>query len=279
MDVQVVSGGDSFLLSDLNVTVRDFIVGSIEQEVTQWTTTGRVGYVDLGSEFKSRVIQVVVYFKSTDMGSYPIVRDKIYEKLLTGNPYYIRELRRKHEDVGDDVQATGKQYYVRLSNISEPEQNRMYGFFTMEFTTYELPFAESIYSTDAIGNVPVKHYESLGMLPESESRLYEFNAPSFRVYNAGNVAVHPFFQELEITIEGATGSDVTLTNTTTGEVFRYIKTADNRKIVIDGPRVSIDGVSVFRDTNRRYVTLAPGWNNFTVSNGASVKFKFKYYYK
>src|SRR5699024_4633909 len=144
------------------------------------------------------------------------------------------------------------------------------------------PFAEPIGTTSDIDKNGLRYSDELwsygmGLSYDEEMHKYTHNARSFRIYNAGNVEVHPFEQELKITIANATKGNK-LTNTTTGDVFEY--TGDTSgTIVIDGATITVNNLQALRDTNRRYITLQSGFNNFTQNQSREVKFDFRYYYK
>jgi hypothetical protein len=75
---------------------------------------------------------------------------------------------------------------------------------------------------------------------------------------------------LVITFAGAS-TNLAIANTTTGDTWSYTgTTAAGDTLKLDGVRMLKNGVvSVFGATNRKLITLAPGWNNFTVT-GATV---------
>src|SRR5690625_4088650 len=151
--------------------------------------------------------------------------------VATKESFYRRELRRPSEfttcdDGYDDRYVGGKRYLVRLSNVIDLEQQRTYGFGEMVFETTELPFAESVYTTDYIDkngipsgwrgmgldNMDVPSYK-FPVYAVTEQFLLPFfstkNSTSegyFRIYNAGNVPIHPFEQELKISVYDAEGS-------------------------------------------------------------------------
>ena len=106
---------------------------------------------------------------------------------------------------------------------------------------------------------------------------------SFTVYNAGNVTVEPESMELRIRFRNAKNlGEIKLVNKTTGETFST--TADvglTRHFEINGMVVKSGAKNIFRDTNRRFIRLAPGINEFDFSGATfdSLDFNFKYLYK
>ena len=104
----------------------------------------------------------------------------------------------------------------------------------------------------------------------------------FTVYNAGNVTVEPESMNLVIQISNAsTTGTLSLKNITTGEEFRLTKSLSDRHISLRGMNILDGTVNVFRDTNRRFISLVPGDNEFEITGAtfSEVWFSFKYYYK
>src|SRR5699024_6652040 len=104
---------------------------------------------------------------------------------------------------------------------------------------------------------------------------------TFTVYNAGNVTVEPESMFLHIFVVSAIGDYITIKNNTTGETFTLNRKMSNRHIQVDGMVVKDGTHQVFRDTNKRFISLAPGDNSITVTGATfnEIRFNFKYYYK
>src|SRR5690625_533110 len=288
MDVEITKkNGESFKLSEYDIQAQDFNVSSIELMPTYGSIEGRSGAVDYGADYGSRTISVPFYLRAYDMLDYPLLRDDLFAMIASRESFYTRELRRPTEfttcdDGYDDEYVGGKRYLVRLSNVIDLDQQRTYGFGEMVFETTELPFAESIGTTADIDKHGLLYSQELwsygmGLSYDEETHKYTHNTNTFRIYNAGNVEVHPFEQDLKITIANAT-KGYKLTNTTTGDVFEYTG-ATGGTIELNGANVTVNSLQAFRDTNKRYISLAPGWNTFTQSQNKKVAFNFRYYYK
>ena len=106
---------------------------------------------------------------------------------------------------------------------------------------------------------------------------------TFTVYNAGNVTIEPESMYLNIfaTYVQSTG-DFTIRNKTTGEEIILKRNSNRNHFRINGMVPSFGSITnIFRDTNRRFVSLAPGDNEFEVMNGSftQISIDFKYYYK
>src|SRR5690625_4724093 len=232
MDVEITkANGSSYRLSDHDVVIRDFVVSSIEMRPAYNEVDGRHGYVDMGATYGSRTIRIPFYIDAHDLLDVALLRDKLFELVTDVDSFYIRELRRSKyapmhvcddgetDDYGDKY-VGGKRYKVRLTSTAfEIEQMFTYGFGEMVFETTDLPFSESIGTTADIDSNGVNADDELwsyGMGLTSDYRedddplKYTIHAKEgeyFRIYNAGNVVVHPFQMDLKITIKDVVGSD------------------------------------------------------------------------
>ncbi len=289
MDVEITKiNGDSFRLSKYDVTAQDFIVGSIPVTGLYGTVEGRAGTVDYGADFGQRPITVPFYMEANDFADYPLLRDELFALIISQDPFYIREMRRVTYQTGENQLVGGKRYKVRTVGGFDIEQQFRYGFGELEFETVDLPYAESVGTTQDIDKNGISADSGLwgfgmGLIADDESLKYSFTETSFRVYNAGNVPIHPFMQSLKISISDITGSgnSLELRNRTNGTLFKTNeKVSSSQTIILDGANVTSNGLQYLRKTNRGYIGLETGWNEFTVSGArsAEVALDFRFYY-
>lgn len=283
MDVEITKqNGDSTRLSDLGITVRDFVVSSVNVEGIYSEVEGRAGTVDYGADFGSRTITVPFYYKASDLHDVPLLRDELFGLVVSSEPFYVREMRRLTYQTGENLFVGGKRYLVRISGNFDIEQEFKYGFGELVFETVGLPFAESIGTTQDIERNGLRYSQELwsygmGLSYDEDSHKYTNKKMNFAIFNAGNVSVHPFEQYLKIEFENI-GKGYRLINETTGDKFEYLGRTTG-KFVLDGPNMTMKGLQAFRDTNRQYISLVPGWNYFNQNKAKEVKFDFRYYYK
>lgn len=105
---------------------------------------------------------------------------------------------------------------------------------------------------------------------------------SFTVYNAGNVTIEPESMYLEIRLRYASfQGKITVKNKTTGDVFEFTNNQNRLHISLLGMNVLLGATNGFRYSNRRFISLAPGDNEFEISGGSFEEFwvDFKYLYK
>ncbi|MCG6184237.1 phage tail family protein [Anoxybacillus sp. LAT_38] len=107
------------------------------------------------------------------------------------------------------------------------------------------------------------------------------NQTSFSIYNAGDKTIDPRELPLTITFRGES-ANLTIINKTTGDTWQYTgTTVKSDFLVLDGIRSLKNGVSIFSDTNRKLITLVPGWNDFTITGASGyfeITFNFRFYY-
>lgn len=293
MDVQIIRmNGQTMKLSEINVQVQDFRVGSMEIRPTYLDVEGANGRIHTGSTYGVRTITVPFYFKGQDLLDVAMIRDKLFEVITSVEPFYVRELRRLEYQNGDNLFVGGKRYKVQLSSTFDADQQLKYGFGELEFETTDLPFAESIGKSSDIQRDGVTSTSGLwgvgmGIITDPASRVYKHNAVSskqFKVYNPGHIPVHPFEQEMKITISNVAGSTAGFmlknhTNLSTATITVPLYVSDT--IVYDGPNIRRNGLEFLRNTKKDFIELVPGWNTLEVFNctSATLEFDFRFYYK
>src|SRR5699024_2567387 len=120
---------------------------------------------------------------------------------------------------------------------------------------------------------------------EQGDRFTGYNSfpETFTVYNAGNVTVEPESMYLRIIATYVESSgDFTIRNNTTGDEFVLKRASNGSHVRLIGMVISMGSITnIFRDTNRRFISLAPGDNEFEILNGTfeEIRFEFKYLYK
>lgn len=269
------------------------------------TVDGSDGNVDYGAVYGSRKITVPFTMRAKDLHDFPLLRDFLFSFILDKRSFFIAEKRRPNvkaykfvdtNEMAQDDESTdnklvgGKRYLVRLQNVFELDQMSVYGDGELVFETTNTPFAESIATTQDIERNGVDANSHLwgfgmGIIEEPASRKYTFkNANNFKVFNAGNVPVHPFEQELKITITNIKGanSSFELLNKTNGSFIKItngLKVGDT--IVVDGPTITRNSAQYLRHTTRNFIWLSEAYNNFEVigADSADIEFDFKFYYK
>src|SRR5699024_2791533 len=134
--------------------------------------------------------------KANDTQSYRLLRDELYA--------VIDEI----EYVSETYQI-GKRYNVKVDTSFIPERyenNQRFAEAEVSCITTELPFAESIGTTQDIEHSRLRYSDELwsygmGLSYEDNTKDYSHKKMNFAIFNAGNVGVHPFEQYLKIEFE------------------------------------------------------------------------------
>ncbi|OFO55667.1 phage tail domain-containing protein [Nosocomiicoccus sp. HMSC059G07] len=289
MDLEIIKDNKSYLLSDFDIRVQDIRVSSIPLITNRQEIDGFPGSLDYGSYYGDRPITVDFYIKARDDHDYSHLRDLLFELLVDTRPYYIRDVRTTGEYEDDsyckqkkvESYVNGKQYHVAVNNTIDLDQVMKVGFGTIEYLTSDLPFAESIYTTKELNDTDYDALvEKYGLVDgiNSDNTKYKFTERNFTIWNAGNVTVEPETMYLKITATGTNGV-LEIRNKTTGDVFK-VNAEFGGDLVIDGINAQLKSTNVFRDTNRRYIRLESGKNEFEViGQFTDITIDFRFYYK
>lgn len=258
----------------------DIFISSMDTNRVTEYIEGVPGVTHKGSTPYSRFIELSVALTSEDTKDYRLLRDEAYA-FFSDDYFYISETYQK-----------GKRYKVSLTQSYTPTRHsRTLASmrFTLEMT--DLPFAESIGTTQDIQANGISADDELwgygmGLLAEDDSLVYTVNAQNgvqFGIYNAGNLPIHPFYQDLKITINNAVSiaTFLELKNDTNDTTFKVNEVVSNsQEIILDGPNITSNGLQYLRNTNKGFIQLSPGWNYFTLSGAdATINFDFRFYYK
>lgn len=231
------------------------------------------GDIPLGKKRNSRNIQARFFYRSRDFLDYKLLRDELFALFDPLKDFYAI-----------DTQVPGKRWRVEVDSYEPSRINGLISEVSITFYTAK-PHAESIGTTmdEETFNANMRDY-GVGALPGASVEDYIHGTNTFAIHNAGNVIVDPRNSELLITITSisATSSEITLTNNTTGNVWKYTGTfAIGSTITIDRTKSKKNGANIVGDTNLQLVSLAKGINNFTVAGITGefeIKFEFRYLY-
>lgn len=263
-----LANGATYDFEVAGITTRDFVVTSPSSRIYTELVQGRHGLVTLGSEFAERVINASFYAKASDTYDYALLRDEIFRTICSNRPFYLIESRNP-----------SKRWHVRVANPFALEQEQLYGFFEVEFIA-DKGFAESIGTTLDPFTFDAEKWQ-VGQGLHDLMPTYLHNTNTFSIYNASDIEIDPRELPIKIKYQGASNK-LSLTNTTTGDEWAYTGTSNTSDtILLDGIRSLKNGLTIFGQTNRKLITLAPGWNHFTLSGTSgsfSISFDFRFYY-
>lgn len=114
-----------------------------------------------------------------------------------------------------------------------------------------------------------------------EEPKYTHSTNTFSIFNAGDVPIDPRKLPLKIIYRGAS-TNLKIKNLTTGDEWAHDGTSgSNDNITLDGVRSLKNDTSIFKDTNKKLLTIAPGWNDFQLTGTSGsflISFEHRFYY-
>lgn len=258
------------------ITPLDFLVPSIEKERYTENIKGVPGTIDYGFDYKEREVTLnfqMEHFHGTH--DFRLMRNQLYELLDSYSYIYI----------SDDL-LPSLVLKVTFDNSYNPER---YGYWysTIEVSakTIGLPFWRTKYTTQ---DIEKEGYEALaeefGMADgiNQDMANYRFQSSVFSVWNGGNITIDPRQMHLDIRIWHSTSKgNATIENLTTGDKVIIYREHTDSFINLVGSKVMLADTNWLRESNRQYITLAPGENKIRISNTnfSDVTFDFPFYFK
>ena len=285
-------------LTGTSLEVLSFMSSGIKKRTGSEYSDGRPGRINYHSEDEYRAITLLVQSTAYDMQDVAHLRDSINE--LFDGELMLREMRIKSVDVEYESMGqrtgelqleapeyvNGKQIKVAMVNSPEINDTTLVSTFTVEFETTESPYFETKYTTlelhDSGYSATAEKYGLVDNI-DDEKVKYRFTENNFTVYNAGNVTVEPESMMLNISVDVVQSvNNFTIRNKTTGEEIVLKRASTGSNFRIQGMVVSLGSITnIFRDTNRSFISLVPGDNQFEILNGTfeEIRFEFKFLYK
>lgn len=171
--------------------------------------------------------------------------------------------------------------YVTAFDIAPIEPGRYDANFSIAFDVPD-GYRYSLYASDELADAHKDDGWEFGMnLPENGLPAYKVSGNSFRIYNASDIAVDPYYQKhtLKITMNYSSSS-MTLTNTTNGTSWSYKQSTSGKQLILDGLNAYLDSTNVNANSDYGSIRLEPGWNDFTVdgAGGFNATFSFPFIY-
>ena len=264
---------------DYPVGVRplDLLVSSIEKERKEQSIDGVPGVVDYGYNYKGREVKMnfmTEHYHGTF--DHRLQRDEIYN-LFDEYPFLY---------VSDDT-VPSRVLKITVDGSFTPERyGYWYSTFEVDARITGLPFWRAKYTTQEIESSGysglVEKYGTADGL-HVDYLKYTFTGTTFKVWNGGNVTVDPRNMDLKIRLYRlVTDGGFTMTNKTTGEVFKYTAPRTGNTVDLNGVKALVGLASNrLRETNRKFISLVPGENEITISGGTvdNIQFDFPFYYK
>ncbi|MED2940648.1 phage tail family protein [Cytobacillus horneckiae] len=260
--------GTIYNLRELGIRTKEFDVYFIPPIHATESIAGRPGRVDMGTSYDSRIISCLFFSSSRDLDDYPLKRNEIFQMLRSDESFYLIDSREK-----------AKRWEVKVNDSFGLTRKFTYGDFAVDFICHK-GFSESV----GITLNPFEFSEEVwgvGQGLTADDWQYSFTNSNFQVFNAGTEVIDPRYLDLKIKFVGPS-HNLSIKNLTTGDEWKYNGNSNpNDIILIDGIRSTKNNLSIFRDTNKKILTLAPGVNNISVTGNTGafvIDFEFRFYY-
>lgn len=258
-------------LHDENLWVSSFRIMSPTPDHKTETVEGRHGSIYLGSTLKERKIKATIMIESVDYTDFDLMRDYLFRIFNPLNKFYIIRDLQKGKRMEVSVDSDFDIDYLSLED----------GEFDIDFVIHST-FLESIGTTLDSKTFDAEVWQ-VGQGLIADETQYTHTTKTFRIYNAGDVTINPREHPLLIEFKGVS-IGLTIKNKTTGDEWKYTEsTAPLDVIRLEGVRSFKNNVSIFSDTNRKLLTIQPGWNDFEITgpigfDGFEISFDFRFYY-
>lgn len=256
--------GTTYDLKELGIITKYFRPLSPSLSHVTTKLDGRDGSIRLDSNYDSRKILTSFAFISDSQHDYTRLRNEVFQLFQTREEFYVIS----HDE-------KWKRWKVQADSSFSIDRTNLVGEFDLELISYS-PFAESTITT-------LNPYtpEGIYQVSTSSNVQYRFNTTTFSVWNDGNVKVDPRMMSLKIQFSGLT-NNLSIKNLTNGDEWKYTGiTFLGETYTLDGIRSLKNGLSVFKNTNRKLISLEPGWNEFQLTGATSldeISFDFRFYY-
>jgi phage-related protein len=251
--------GAFYNLADYGVTTLDFQIDAPTPKVFAEEIEGRDGFVDLGATYEGRSMRASFFVRIEDGAEFALRRNEIFRMFASKEAYYVTDSR-----------EPGKRWLVRSNGFAIDQLVANKGRFSVDFTS-PCAYAESTQTTAEL---------ILAQISGAKVQRYTHTTAAFDILNDGDAMVNPRENSLVINFVGAS-TNLTIKNATTGDEWQYTGTTTaSDSVILDGIRATNNGLSIFRNTNRKLITLAPGWNEFEIigATGAfEITFDFRFY--
>ncbi|MEY8595305.1 phage tail domain-containing protein [Staphylococcus hominis] len=261
----------------VGVTPLDFLVSAIEKERYIETVNGIPGNVNYGFDYKEREVTLNFWLRHYH-GEHDqkLLKSELYAMLDSQPYFYVSDDRLPTRVLKLAIDEPYLPDRINGSNISTLE---------VKCQIIGLPFWQTKYTTEKI---EAKGYDALferfGMADgiNIDYPNYLFRENTIYIWNGGNVTIDPRNMNLKFELSNVTSDgDFTIANETTTEKFVYKEAIASKKLTIDGTKVLMNTTNKLRDSNRKFISLVPGLNKLTISNGTFgyLLVDFPFYYK
>lgn len=240
----------------------------------QWTNNyqdvaGRDGSPFVSQTYAKRTFNERFLLSFANWEDYQLAKHEIYKTFAS------REQIRVRTDVNPAKVYFG---YVNPFDIAPTEPGSTFANFTIPFDVPK-PYRYSLYRSDSPYTFKQEGWQYGMNLPDRSDQVgYHFTTTNFRVYNASDIAVDPYYQNHDLKIiTKFSGSSLKITNKTNGSEWQFNDSSDgSHTIILDGLTTTVDGVQANGKTDFHNVSLEPKWNDIECTGASSVDITFSF---
>lgn len=237
--------------------------------------TGRDGSIFTGQTFAKRTFNERFLLSFRNWTDYQLAKHELYKLFGT------RQLIRVRTDTNDAKVYFG---YPTPFDIAPTEAGSSFANFTIPFDVPD-GYRYSLYRSDSPYTFKQDGWQMGMNLPKNIDDVgYHFTSSKFKVYNASDIKVDPYFQKHDLQmIIRFTGNSLQITNKTTNTSWKFNEACDSsHKIVWDGKQLTtyLDNQQVNGKTDFGYIALAKEWNEIecTGASALDITFSFPFIY-
>jgi phage-related protein len=240
----IIKDGQTIDHRTMDIECLSFEKDSVEQLHEYETTDSGDGLIPLSTKFGGRRLRAIFYVEKNNHLAYELVKNEINRLFTT-----------KTEMAIIDSRQPDRKWNVKVANTFAFDRvNQQSGQFFVEFLSSSA-YAEAV-------TTPL------------QSKV----TTTFTIVNGGDKEIDPRKDTLIILYRGAS-TNLKITNNTTGDIWQYTGgSVEGNTIKLEGIRSFKNSTSIFRNTNRKVIRLAPGSNSFTLTGTSGsfiISFEFQ----
>ena len=210
---------------------------------------------------KDRDVSINAMFTAYNTVDWRLKRDRVYSFFRNLGVFYIAESYQPYKLLKVIVDES---YEVDRPVIR-------WGLLEIPLKIIDTPFKQSLHTTLDIDAEGVRWNDKwgygMGLSSDSSEWEYKFSNTNPRFYNAGTEEIKLIQQKesvIRLTAKGSTANNLLDIDdgSTTFKIFRALKSGD--VLEIKGHQVRLNGNNVLQDTNRNFLTIKKGWNNWDI---------------
>ncbi|MEM5397938.1 phage tail family protein [Staphylococcus gallinarum] len=253
-EVKLIMKDKTVILNNEQFEFLDYVEDDVQTTTNTTEIKGTDGVIAGASNFAPFDLQLRFVFRGTDIHDYHLQKHKLRQIIYQREPYYVW-----HSDM------PGKKYAVLPSSTEIEDIYSRNGEITIKFSVIK-GYSESLRETDKFSLSSGEWQFETGVLSVDDIK-YKHNSTGFKIYNGSTDTIDPHIRHkfrLLINIDAPKG--FTLTNNTTGDVFKYNKAIKKKQtLILNGVHPTIDNKRVGSNTNWQWITLAPGFNEIEIT--------------